>query len=185
MSVKISGKHMEMGASLQSHMEKGVEGVAKRYFGELIDAQVTVEKDTQHFSCDIALHVSKHFVVRAKGSDVDAYKAFDSACEKLEKRVGRYKSRLRDSKRGGEDSVIPAAQYVVNTHEEDEGHDTPLIIAEMTSAVPTLSVGEAVMRMDLSDYPVLMFQNAKHGQLNVVYKRPDGHIGWIDPTMKA
>lgn len=185
MTVKISGKHIEVGESLKARMEKGVEGVARRYFGEIIHAQVTVEKDTLHFYCDIALHVSRNFVVRTRGSDADAYKAFDSACKKLEKRAGRYRSRLRDRKRGGDDMVLPAAKYVVNTEADDEGHDTPLIIAEMASELATLSVGEAVMRMDLSDYPVLMFQNAKHGKLNVVYRRPDGNIGWIDPTLKA
>ncbi len=184
MSVQISGKHVDIGESLSGHIKEGVQGVAKRYFGELIDAQVTLDKESHEFFCNIILHVSKSFVVRAHGADPDAYKAFDLACEKLEKRTSRYKSRLRDRKRGGEDDVIPALQYVVNATEEDKGEDTPVIIAEMSSGLPTLSVGDAVMRMDLSDYPVLMFKNSKHGQLNVVYKRPDGHIGWIDPTIK-
>lgn len=184
MSVQVSGKHVDIGDSLKGHIEEGVQTVAKRYFGELIDAQVTVEKESHNFFCAIALHVSKNFVVRAHGEDGDAYKAFDQACEKLEKRTSRYKSRLRDRKRGGDEDMIHASQYVVNAHDEDQGEDTPVIIAEMSGNVPTLSVGDAVMRMDLSDYPVLMFKNSKHGNINVVYKRPDGHIGWIDPTIK-
>jgi hypothetical protein len=79
--------------------------------------------------------------------------------------------------------VLNAQQYVVNTKEEDEGSDTPIIIAEMNTHIATLSVGEAVMRMDLSNYPVLMFKNAKNGGINVIYRRPDGNIGWIDPSI--
>ena len=185
MVVQISGKHIDVGQSLSAHIEQGIEKVATRYFDGMSDAQVTLDKETHSFFCDITLHVSKNFVVRAKASDSDAYKAFDLASEKLEKRVGRYKSRLRDRKRHGDEDTMPALRYVVNGNDDDAGEDTPLIIAEMNSEVPTLTVGEAVMRMDLSDYPVLMFKNGKHGNLNVVYKRPDGHIGWIDPTIKG
>ncbi|MBX9977212.1 MAG: sigma 54 modulation/S30EA ribosomal C-terminal domain-containing protein, partial [Alphaproteobacteria bacterium] len=120
------------------------------------------------------------------GEDADAHRACDLAGERMESRIKRYKSRLRDRKRhtSNEDLFIQAQHYIVNAEDEDQGEDTPLIIAEMTSAVPTLTVGEAVMRMDLSEHPVMMFKNSKHGGLNVVFKRADGHIGWIDPSHK-
>ena len=184
MTINISGKHIDIGESLSNHIHKGVEGIATKHFGEFTDAAVSVTKESHNFFTEIALHINKNFIVRASGEDSDAYRSFDLACEKLEKRISKYKSRLRDRKRQVDDE-IPALQYIVNATEEDKGEDTPLIIAEMASAVPTLSVGEAVMRMDLSEYPVLMFKNVKHGNLNVVYKRPDGHIGWIDPTIKG
>lgn len=184
MSISISGKHIDIGESLSNHIKASVDNVAKKHFGELIDANVTVTKESHNFFTEVALHVSKNFIVRARAEDSDPYRSLDLSCEKLEKRVSKYKSRLRDRKRHVDDE-IPALKYVVSATEEDKGEDTPLVIAEMASAVPTLTVGEAVMRMDLSDYPVLMFKNAKHGNLNVVYKRPDGHIGWIDPTIKG
>lgn len=187
MSINITGKHIEVGESLTSHIENVVSNISQRYFGDPIEAHIVVTKETHKFFIDFSVHISKHFVVRTHGEDSDAYRACDQAAERMETRIRRYKSRLRDRKRHGDvdASMLPAQQYIVNAHEEDQGNDTPLVIAEMSSHVPTLTVGEAVMRMDLSDQPVMMFKNSKHGGLNVVYKRPDGHVGWIDPTIKA
>ncbi len=186
MSINITGKHIEVGDSLSRHIEEVVSTVSHKYFGELIDAHIVITKEAHYFLVDFAVHISKHFVVRTHGEDSDAYKACDQAAERMENRIRRYKSRLRNKKRHNhqDEMVTMAQQYIVNAEEEDKGEDTPLVIAEMTSNIPMLTVGEAVMRMDLSDHSVMMFKNHKHGRLNVVYKRNDGHIGWIDPSVE-
>lgn len=184
MSINITGKHIEVGDSLRARIEDIVSHISQRYFGEPIEAHIVVTKETHRFIVDFSVHISKHFVVRSHGEDGDPYRACDFASEHMEQRIRRYKSRLRDRKRHNHhDEVLNAQQYVVNTKEEDEGSDTPIIIAEMNTHIATLSVGEAVMRMDLSNYPVLMFKNAKNGGINVIYRRPDGNIGWIDPSI--
>ncbi len=185
MSINISGKHIEVGESLSNHITNAIESISQRYFGEPIEAHIVISKDGHRFVIDLSLHLSKNFVVRSHGEDDDAYRAYDLAAEKLESRIKRYKSRLRDTRRSNHDDAIPALQYTISHDHEDQGQDTPLVIAEMGSHIPTLSVSEAVMEMDLVGHPVFMFKNSKHGEFNVVYRRPDGHIGWIDPKNKA
>ena len=184
MSINITGKHIEVGDSLRTRIEEMVSKISQRYFGDPIDAHIVVTKETHRFIVDFSVHVSNHFVVRSHGEDGDPYRACDLASDHMEQRIRRYKSRLRDRKRHTQkDDFFSAQQYVVNATEEDEGSDTPVIIAEINTQISTLSVGEAVMRMDLSNDPVLMFKNAKNGGINVVYRRSDGHIGWIDPSI--
>jgi len=186
MSINISGKHIEVGDALRNHIQSNLEAVTQRYFGDPIEAHIVVEKHSHKFSIDLAVHLSKHLIVRSHGEDDDAYRAFDLASQKMENRIKRYKSRLRDRKRSNsDDDLIQAQQYTISSEHEDQGHDTPLVIAEMDSHVPSLSVSEAVMVMDLTEQPVVMFKNIKHGEFNVVYRRPDGHIGWIDPKIKS
>ncbi|MBM3468046.1 MAG: ribosome-associated translation inhibitor RaiA [Alphaproteobacteria bacterium] len=183
MKIMTSGKHIEVGEALKTHIETSLKNIVQRQLGDVLEAQVVVSKDNYQFSTDISIHVSKHFTVRAHAQDTDPYRSCDLALERMEARIHRYKTRLRDKKRSHDDDFFPAQQYVINTHEEDKGEDTPLIIAEMQHEIPTLSVGEAVMRMDLSDSTVMMFKNSNSGHFNVVYRRNDGHIGWIDPSI--
>lgn len=185
MSINISGKHTEVGESLNNHITAGIENLSQRYFGEPIEAHVVIEKGRYNFVTDLSLHLSKNFVVRTHAEDADAYRSFDLASEKIETRIKRYKSRLRDRKRNHAEEMIPALQYTISQEHEDQGGDTPLVIAEMGGHIPTLTVSEAVMEMDLGDHPALMFKNKKHGGFNVVYRRQDGHIGWIDPQNKT
>lgn len=184
MKISTSGKHIEIGESLKEHISTALKTLVKRQLGDVLEAQVVISKDNYQFTTDISVHVSRHFTVRTHAQDEDAYRSCDLALEKMEARIHRYKARLRDQKRVRDEDFFPAQQYVINTQEEDQGEETPLVIAEMTHEIPTLSVGEAVMRMDLSEAPVMMFKNTKSGHFNVVYRRQDGHIGWIDPTMK-
>ncbi len=187
MAINITGKHIEVGDSLRKHIEDSINAMSNKYFGDPIEAHIVVTKETHRFIVDFSVHISKHFIVRTHGDDADPYRACEQAGERMENRIRRYKSRLRDKRRKTsmiEEILIPAQQYIVNAEEDDKGEDTPIVIAEMTSSVPTLTVGEAVMRMDLSDQLVMMFKNAKHGGLNVVYRRSDGHIGWIDPAVQ-
>jgi ribosomal subunit interface protein len=183
MKISTSGKHIEVGESLKEHIENALKVIVKRQLGDILEAQVLVSKDKNQFTTDVSVHVSRHFTVRAHAQDGDAYRSCDLALEKMEARIHRYKTRLRDQKRSKDETIFPAQQYVINAQEEDLGEDTPLIIAEMTHEIPTLTVGEAVMRMDLSESAVMMFKNTKSDQFNVVYRRNDGHIGWIDPTI--
>ena len=183
MKISTSGKHIEVGESLKTHIETAIKTLVKRQLGDVLEAYVVISKGKLNFTTDISIHVSRHFTVRAHAEDDDPYRSCDLALEKMEARIHRYKTRLRDQKRIPEEDIFPAQQYVINAQEEDTGEDTPLIIAEMSHEIPTLTVGEAVMHMDLSDSIVMMFKNTKSGQFNVVYRRNDGHIGWIDPTI--
>lgn len=186
MKIFISGKHIDVGDSLRAHIEDGLKTLISRFFKDAVECQVTLSKDTYQFSCDLSVHISRHFVVRTQANDTDAYRCFELALSKMESRMTRYRSRLRNSKRQSADKdygEIPASQYVLNTEVDDQPEaDVPLIIAEMNNPIHTVTVSEAVMQMDLSDQSVLMFRNPSNGQFNIVYRRRDGHIGWIDPS---
>jgi ribosomal subunit interface protein len=186
MKIMISGKHLDIGESLKTHVEESLKKVVARDLGDVLESQVVLSKDTFKFACDISVHVSRNFVVRTHAEDDDPYRSYDLALEKMENRTLKYKSRLRDNRRQSStpEMFTPAQQYVINV-EEDKGGDTPLVIAEMKSEIPTLSVSEAVMHLDLSDSPVVMFKNPQNGNFNVIYRRTDGHVGWIDPTISA
>jgi len=125
--------------------------------------------------------------VQAKGSDHEIYAAFDSVTEKMDKQLRRYKRRLKDhhKERSQPVELSDAGSYILATTDESDGaeqtDDAPVIIAEMESKIPSISVGEAVMQMELANAPALVFRNEKHNGINVVYRRDDGNIGWVDP----
>lgn len=193
MPITITGKHLEVGDSLKDFINQELRKVVSHYMGgDILEAQVTISKghiskEKSAFKTDISVHISRNFVAHCHGQDEDAYRSASGAIEKLESRIKKYKNRLQDKKRhrDGEYEPVFAQQYILSAEEEDSGEDTPLIIAETASEISRLSVGEAVMRMDLADAPLMMFRNASNGELNVVYKRQDGHVGWIDPTRKT
>lgn len=187
MKIIVSGKNIETGDSLKQHVEAAIQQVIDKYFGDILEVHVNFSKDGFRFITEISFHVSRHFVVRTHGEEEDPYRSFDLTLNKIEKRIQRYKSRLRVRKRHHahelEVSEELASRYVLDNTNEDTGEtDVPLIIAEMNSEIPTASVSDAVMRMDLTEDTVMMFRNAASGQFNVVYRRQDGNIGWIDPT---
>lgn len=188
MSITITGKHMDVGDSLKNHIATEIETVVTRYMDEAHEAAVTIAKDAHHqFKIDIQIHVGRSFLVHCMAHDEDPYKAVSMAVEKLASQIRRYKTRLRDKKRHSADHEYRAElvqKFIIKPQEEDTSDDNPLIIAESTSEIHTLSVGDAVMRMDLSSLPVVFFRNAANGELNVVFRRNDGHVGWIDPTRK-
>lgn len=188
MKIIVSGKNIETGDSLKQHVETAIHTMVERYFGDILEVHVNFSKDGFRFATEISFHVSRHFVVRTHCEEGDPYRSFDLTLAKIEKRIQRYKSRLRSKKRQHtteKDMIdVPASRYVLENVEEDTGEsDVPLIIAEMNSEIPTVSVSDAVMRMDLTEDTVMMFRNAASGQFNVVYRRQDGNIGWINPTM--
>ena len=194
MQLSVNGKQLDIGDSLRQHIEREVPAIVEKYFANPTDADVTVSKEGATFRTDIAVHVGKGIVVQGHARSTDAYAAFDEAAEHMAKRLRRYKRRLRDHhrERSQKEDVLNAAQYVLAAEPDvvvDEGEpaepDQPIIVAEMQTRIETLSVGAAVMRMDLANLPAMMFRNSAHGGLNMVYLRTDGNIGWVDPLAEG
>jgi ribosomal subunit interface protein len=186
MDVTVKGKGLDVGDALRQHVESEIGAQVGKYFSRAHDAVVGIAREAHQFRVDISVHPLRGVSVQGRAAAADAYAAFDSALERIAKQLRRYKRRLNDHsrRRGGEDA-IPAQQYVIAAESQDDelpAEGQPAIIAELTTEIATLSVGEAVMRMDLADAPALMFRNRAHGGLNVVYRRTDGNIGWIDPA---
>ncbi len=187
MEVSINGHNVDVGDALRSHSEAQLRTVVGKYFERAVDASVIVSRESSHgFHVEISVHPFRAMIVRASGSGDEAYGAFDVALERIAKQLRRYKRRLKDHhKDRANDEFVAAQQYVLQAESEDEEvseDGQPAIIAEMNTEIVTLSVSEAVMRMDLAHAPVHMFRNSTNGNLNVVYRREDGNIGWIDPA---
>lgn len=190
MGITISGNHMDLGESFQGHIESHLHNLLQKYMDGEPHAQVHVHKthaskEKFTFKTDVHIHVAKGFDVRADSEDVDAYKSFNDAVQKLETRIKRYKNRLRDRKRQEMQSDPLSVPYFVIDSSQHQEEDAPTIIAETVQNVPHVSVSEAVMHMELGGQPVFVFKNASTDSLNVVYRRKDGHVGWIDPSKKA
>jgi ribosomal subunit interface protein len=189
MQVVVTGKQLSVGDALRGHVEKNLADSVAKYFENAIEASVVFSRQGKgkQLRSDISVHVGRNIQMQGHGESEDAYTAFDSALDRIAKRLRRYKRRLRDHRKtASEQAAILAQQYVLAAGEEDEEEqitegDRPTVIAEMTTPVDTLTVGEAVMRMDLANVDALVFHNRAHGGINVVYRRSDGHIGWIDP----
>lgn len=192
MQIHISGQQIDTGDALRVHVtEKLNAGVAK-YFDHSLDANVAFSRDGESYACTTSVHVFSGLTLFAEGRAGDIYGSFDQAVDRLEKRLRKHKGRLKShkSKGNGTDADVAARYSVIDASAKDDGDEQPadrpqaepVIIAESPTAVATLSVGDAVARLDLSGGPVMLFRNAGHGGLNVVYRRPDGHIGWIDPS---
>lgn len=191
MRVLVSGKQIDVGDSLRGQVETRLgDGIAK-YFANPIDAHVVFSREGKGYRVDCSVHVGHGIHAQARGEAGDIHASFDQAAERLEKRLRRYKRRLRNHhERDREPAFELMAQNRVLEAEADEfdevGEDfQPIIVAEHTSEIHTRSVGEAVMELDLADAPVVMFRNGGNGHLNVVYRRNDGHVGWIDLVEEA
>jgi len=191
MNVTVTGKHIDLGEAFRERVVTGLTAATGKYFPNPLDAQVTVVKEGGTFRVDIAVHAARNLHMEATGSGDEAYAAAEQAIERIAKRLRRHKRRLvRDHHHAVPLAAEPAQSYVINPEEPEAAEesvsagDQPLVIAEMATEVLTLSVGEAVMRLDLGGQPALMFRNAGSGQLNMIYRRSDGNIGWIDPTLR-
>ena len=191
MHIQVNGKQIDVGDALRSHVEDRFTAAVGKYAENPIDSVVTFSKDRFEIVCDATAHLSTGMHAKATGRATDPYAAADQACDKLEKQLRRYKRRLKDhhKARGAEPiEAMEAPAYVLQaTPEEDEENEAetglaPIVIAEMRQRIQSLSVGEAVLQMEMADEPFLLFRNEKHGALNVVFRRRDGHIGWIDPA---
>jgi len=184
MRIAVQGKQMDVGDSLRTHIEDALKTNTEKYFDKAVEGTATVSKDKHLFKSDITVHVGKEIHVQGRGTAEDAYAAVDESIDRISKQLRRYKRRLRDHHREQDRIEIEAAQQVVfSGHDEvQEEAAGPAIIAEVDTRIVKLAVADAVMRMDLADLPVLVFRNSANNAVNVVYRREDGNIGWIDPA---
>jgi len=187
MRYQISGKQIDVGDALQTHVKDELGAIVAKYAERPTDAHVIFSKSASEFVCEAIVHLSTGLTTQAKAHAHEIYAAFDQCSEKMEKQLRRYKRRLKDHHRDGSEPVelTGVSSYILAAEGEGEESEPeslqPIIVAEMETSVPSLSVGEAVMQMELAGAPVLVFRNEGKGGLNVVYRREDGNIGWIDP----
>lgn len=188
MRYQISGKQIGVGDALQTHVKSELGETLEKYAQRPVDVTVIFSRDSFEYICDVTVHLSTGLTAAARGQATEIYSAFEACREKMDKQLRRYKRRLKDHHR---DRSVPvefadAPMYVLAANGGTEGSEPeslqPIIIAEMETKIPSISVGEAVMQMELSGSSVLVFRNEKHGRVNVVHRRDDGNIGWIDPS---
>ncbi|WP_417720583.1 ribosome hibernation-promoting factor, HPF/YfiA family [Salipiger sp.] len=187
MRYQITGKQIDVGEALQTHVQNELASVLAKYAGRPTDATVTFSKSAHEFVCEVTVHLSTGLTTSAKAHATEIYASFDDCGEKIDKQLRRYKRRLKDHHKDRAEPVAlyEASSYILAREEDsqDDEPDTlqPIIVAEMEMSIPSLTVGEAVMQMELAGAPVLVFRNEKKDGVNVVYRREDGNIGWIDP----
>lgn len=188
MRIQVSGKQIDIGDALRSHAEDRITEVVGKYAGRPIEAVVTFSRDGHEHVADAWVHLSSGMTAQAKGRAEEIYAAFEAAAERMDKQLRRYKRRLKDHTRSREFPIeaSDAPSYILagrDDHAEDAEPESlqPIIVAETETRVPYVSVGEAVMQMELAGSALLVFRNEAHGGVNVVYRRDDGNIGWIDP----
>lgn len=188
MEIRVSGHQVDTGDALRVHVTERLQGIADKYFSRALSAQVTFGKGPHDhgFCCDIVAHVMQGVVLKGSHNAPDAHLAFDGAADKVERQLRRYKHRLKDRAGAGLEALpvveANAGYTVFNAAEEaEEIGDAPLIIAETRVDVPDATVSDAVMMLDLRNTNALLFKNSGSGVLNMVYRRGDGTIGWVEP----
>lgn len=185
MQIQITGKKIEVGEALRRQTEEKIQDICKKYDLSPLESTATFSRDGPKIRCDVEMHLGRGVYVMANKETDDGYLSLEQAIETFEKRLRRYKKKLIDHKKKRDVAYkkAPAFQYVINPEGQKETEeDNPLVIAEMKTEIPTLTVSEAVMHLDLSDAQAMLFNNVAHDQLNVVYRRTDGNIGWIAPS---
>jgi ribosomal subunit interface protein len=185
MSVRVSGKHMEIGDSFRQRIEDQIGMAVTKYFDGGYSGQVTVQKSSSRFAADCKLHLDSGVVLHAAGEAMDPQLAFDAAHHRIEKRLRRYKRKLKDHQTGNHLNGFAEVAYTVMDGVPDEEEEVaddfaPAIVAESTKQLKTMSVATAVMALDMTDEPLLLFRSPGKDHLNIVYRRQDGNIGWID-----
>ncbi|MBU1212649.1 MAG: ribosome-associated translation inhibitor RaiA [Alphaproteobacteria bacterium] len=192
MTLQVTGKNVDAGDAYKTYVLDKISTVLEKYIGPEIGGHVRLEKERSIFRTDCSIRLRTGLLVEAHGTGGDAYSSADAAVERLEKRVRRYKRRLKDHHHGRQNGAalpaeLTARDYVLQlTDDENEDHAKndhhPIVIAETERGIRELTVGEAVMHLDLGESPFLIFRNAGNGGINVVYRRPDGNVGWLDPA---
>ncbi len=187
MDIRVSGHQLNTGAALQDHASDRLNQVIGKYFNRALSSQVTFNKAPANaFACDIVMHVMHGLIVKSHGEAYDAHLALDQAAEKIDKQLRRYKRRLNDRhEQTAHAAREEEAAYTVFAPEEPEAEvesDAPLVIAETKVDIPVATVSDAVMMLDLRHTNALLFKNAGTGQHNMVYRRHDGSIGWVEPS---
>lgn len=187
MGVRVSGKHMEIGDSFRQRIEDRVGQTVTKYFEGGYSGQVTVEKSGSRFAADYRVHLDTGVVLHAAGQANDPQASFDAAAERIEKRLRRYKHKLKDHHSGNSNGLPAEIAYTVMDAVPDEDDEisedfAPTIVAESSKSIRTMSVASAVIALDMTDEPLVMFRSPGKQQLNIVYRRNDGNIGWIDAS---
>ena len=188
MQTQVTGKKIEVSEALREQARKKVETICQKYDLSPLEASVTFSRNGPMIRCDVEMHLGHSVYVRAYHDTDEAYVCLEQAIETFEKRLRRYKGKIIDhtKKRDVDYKKATGFQYVIHSETDKEVKgESPLIIAEMKTDIPELTVSEAVMRLDLSAEQALLFNNAAHDQLNVVYRREDGNIGWISPSQNG
>lgn len=184
MSLRISGKHMEIGDAFRLRIEGRIGEAVEKYFDGGYSGRVTVEKNGSRFTADLNVHLDSGIALQATGAAQEPVPAFEAAAERIEKRLRRYKRKLKAHPEGSSAEIIDLAYRVVAAVAEEDGEVpedyAPAVVAESTLALRTMSVADAVMELDIKDSPVFVFRNGGTDAVNIVYRRPDGNIGWID-----
>lgn len=190
--LRISGKHMDIGDALRSRIEGRIGDAIAKYFDGGFSGHVTVAKSAQardgaRFSADCTVHLDTGLTLQAEGAAPDANAAFDAAAERFEKRLRRYKRRLKSHASGASPSATDIPYRVMEALPDDDDHEVPeafapAIVAERTVPLKTMTVAAAVIELDARDAPVVVFRNGSGRGVNIVYRRADGHIGWIDAS---
>ena len=184
MDVRVAGHQVDTGESLREHAIGRMEEITEKYFARAIAANVTFGKGPYNdFTCDIIAPVAQGVVLKASHRAPEAQLAFNGAADRIETQLRRYVKRLREHKTDGEQPYVENAGYTVFAvpQDVDEGPANPTIIAETRADIPEASVSDAVMLMDLRNTNALMFKNSASGDLNMIYRREDGNIGWVEP----
>lgn len=187
MSLRIAGKHMDVGESLRARIEARVAELVDKYFGGSYSGHVTMLKSGSRFSCDCMVHLSSGMSLQAAGESHEATAAFEAAADRLETRLRRYKRRLKTRPSGADSEAVDVSYKVMaalpDSDEEVSEDFAPAIVSEASVALKTMSVASAVVELDTKESPVFVFRNAGNREINIVYRRPDGNIGWIDPSL--
>ena len=191
MSFRVSGKNLDVGEALRERISDRIAETVSKYFDGGYSGHVTLAKDGFGFRTECAIHLDSKVTLHAEGMATDAYASADQAALRIEKRLRRYHRRLKDHRPERNDgwAAVDAASYIIAAPEQESEADidefTPVIIAESTTTLKQLSVSDAVTELDMTGAPVLVFRHAAHGGINIVYRRADGHFGWIDPPALA
>lgn len=188
MTLRVSGKNMDVGDALRSKAEGHFDAVVKKYFDGGYTGHLTLEPEGPGFNALCIVHLDTGAVLQSSAYGGDALSAYELMADAIEKRLRRYNRRLKTRRRSNGDATVEAQAYVLALPDEiddDTDEFAPAVVAETTSNLKQMSVGEAVMELDLTQAEVVMFRHAGHGGLNVVYRRADGNIGWIDPALRA
>jgi len=195
MSIQVTGTNLDVGAALRNYAVERLEATVGKYVEEELSGHIRVEKNRLGFASRISVHLSWGLELQANGEAGDAHSAIDAAMERLDKRLRRHKRRLVDRHQTSHKAGGPfdgrVTDYVISADGQDEVAETtdgtggPAIIAESQKNVLTHSVSDAVMALELSEDECLVFRNAGSGRLNVIYRRSDGNIGWIDPAQET
>jgi ribosomal subunit interface protein len=188
MPFRVSGKNIDIGEALRTRVNERVADATAKYFDGGFSGHVTIGKEGFGFRTECVIHLDSGIMLEAEALAADAYASAEQAALRIEKRLRRYKRRLKDrtaARADGSAREVDAQSYIIAAPDHDGEADAsewnPVIIAESTTALKRLSVSDAVMELDLRGTAVVVFRHAGHGRINLVYRRADGHIGWIDP----